>query len=84
MQLMRTLYKEAICNLECMKKVEKVVSREVEQLAAAQKDNMTQTEYEEFRGMLFDVSAVAQEEAFLAGMRYGMTMLHQNLEETQD
>lgn len=61
-----------------MESVEKKVMKEIEELTLNQKMNMTQEEYETFRGLMFEILAVAQEEAFIVGAHWGIRMLFES------
>lgn len=78
MELIREIYRGIIKNSEFMGKAEQAVIKEIEELTVIQKGEMALVEYEKFRDILFSVSAIAQEESFIAGVEYGMTMLAQS------
>lgn len=79
MELMREVYGQVIEGSKLMEGVESAIMQKIKELTILQREGMTSEEYEEFRENLFEISAVAKEEAFIAGVQYGMTMLAENL-----
>lgn len=79
MELIREIYKEIADNSKLMDNTEHAVMRQITELTSDQKAEMTLEEYERFRGVLFKVASAAQEEAFIVGVRYGITLLIQGM-----
>lgn len=79
MDLIREIYREIIDNSKFINKTEQAVIKEIDRLTVTQKEQMTQLEYEKYRGILFGVVATAQEEAFILGVRYGMKLMQESI-----
>lgn len=79
MEIIREIYKGLIQNSKYMETAEKTVMCEIEKLTMVQKQEMPWKEYEMFRAMLFEISAIAQEEAFILGVRYGMKLMQESI-----
>lgn len=75
MDKIREIYKAVIEETKYMNHVNQVTENEIQRLLIADKERMSEREYEEYRGKIYQILAVAEEETFLVGFRYGIRLL---------
>lgn len=78
MEIIREIYKNVIEESKYMDCVNKVVEENIQILLKEEKEKMSQTEYEGYRAKIYQILAVAEEEAFLVGVHYGISLLLEN------
>lgn len=80
MDKIREIYKAVIEETKYMNHVNQVTENEIQRLLIADKERMSEREYEEYRGKIYQILAVAEEETFLVGFRYALQLILENCE----
>lgn len=75
MDKIREIYKAVIEETKYMNHVNQTIENEIQRLLSEDKEKMSEREYEEYRGKIYQILAVAEEETFLVGFRYGIRLL---------
>lgn len=75
MDKIREIYKAVIEETNYMDCVNQKVEHEISRLLKNEKKVMSNQEYEEYRGKIYQILAVAEEETFLVGVQYAIGLL---------
>lgn len=80
MDKIREIYKAVIEETKYMAHVNQTIENEIQRLLSEDKEKMSEREYEEYRGKIYHILAVAEEETFLVGFRYALQLIMENCE----